>query len=105
MIGAICDKEPANFLAVNLAHEVATGKRSVEDARQQYAQSIELLMKENKTDKYTSGLVFNPPAQAGFSDQPYGSVGHVRSEEVSAAHSREMVIRAAKTVPPNRPRF
>lgn len=74
LIGAICDKEPANFLAVNLAHEVATGKRSVEEARKQYAQSVELLMKENKTDKYTSGLVFTPPAQAGFSDEPYGPV-------------------------------
>lgn len=74
-IGAICDKEPANFLAVNLAHEVATGKKSVEEARKQYAQSIAMLMKENKMDKYTSGLIFSPPANAGFPDKPYGPVG------------------------------
>jgi len=75
MIGAICDKEPANFLAVNLAHEVATGKKSVDEARKQYAMSIEMLMKEKKMDKYTSGLIFDPPANAGFADEPYGPMG------------------------------
>ena len=75
MIGAICDKEPANFLAVNLAHEVATGKRSVEDARRQYAESIAMMMKDNKMDKYVSGLLFEPPANAGFADEPFGPMG------------------------------
>lgn len=70
-----CDKEPANFLAVNLAHEVATGKLSVDDARKQYAESIAMLMKENKMDKYVSGLLFDPPASAGFADEPYGAMG------------------------------
>lgn len=75
LMGAICDKEPANFLAVNLAHEVATGKRSVEDARRQYAESIAMMMKQNKMDKYVSGLLFDPPANAGFADEPFGPVG------------------------------
>ncbi len=75
MIGAICDKEPANFLAVNLAHEVATGKKSVDEARKQYAMSIETMMKEKKMDKYTSGLTFEPPAKAGFADAPFGPMG------------------------------
>jgi len=75
MIGAICDKEPANFLAVNLAHEVATGKKSVDEARKQYAMSIETMMKEKKMDKYTSGLIFEPPANAGFTDAPFGAMG------------------------------
>lgn len=74
MLGAICDKEPANLLAVNLAHEVASGKRSVDDARKQYAQSIALLMK-GSMDKYVSGLLFDPPANAGFADEPFGPVG------------------------------
>ncbi len=73
MIGAMCDKEPANFPAVNLAHEVATGKKSVDEARKQYAMSIDLLMKEQKMDKYTSGLIFEPPTKAGFADAPFGS--------------------------------
>ena len=75
MIGAICDKEPANFLAVNLAHEVGTGKRSVDDARRQYAESIAMMMKENKMDRYVSGLLFQPQANAGFSDEPFGPMG------------------------------
>ena len=75
MLGAICDKEPANFLAVNLAHEVATGKKSVEEARKQYAMSVEMMMKEKKMDKYMSGLTFEPPTKAGFSDAPLGSMG------------------------------
>jgi hypothetical protein len=75
MIGAICDKEPANFLALNLAHEVATGEKSVDEARKQYAMSIETLMKEKKMDKYTSGLIFTPPAKAGFADEPFGPIG------------------------------
>ncbi len=75
MIGAICDKEPANFLAVNLAHEVATGKKSVDEARKQYAMSIETLMKEKKMDKYTAGLIFTPPTNAGFTDEPFAQKG------------------------------
>lgn len=71
LMGAICDKEPANFLAVNLAHEVATGARTVDEARKQYAESIQMMMKENQKDKYVSGLLFTPPADAGFSDEPY----------------------------------
>ena len=75
MLGAICDKEPANFLAVNLAHEVFTGAKSVAEARKQYAQSVEMLMKDNKMDKYTSGLIFAPPAKAGFADEPFSPMG------------------------------
>jgi len=60
---------------VNRAHEVATGKKSVDEARKQYAMSVEMLMKRNKMDKYTSGLIFAPPAKAGFADEPFGSMG------------------------------
>jgi len=31
MIAARCDKEEPNFLAINLAHEIITGKRSVDE--------------------------------------------------------------------------
>lgn len=31
-----------------------------------------MLMKENKMDKYTSGLIFAPPAKAGFADEKFG---------------------------------
>ncbi len=70
-MSARCDKEPANFLAVNLAHDVATGKRTVEDARMEYGKQIKSLMAGQKSD-YTSGVMFSPVAAdaAGFKDEP-----------------------------------
>src|SRR5687767_7904145 len=56
-ISARCDKEEMNFLALNLAHDVATGKRSVEDARSYYARAAKEF-KEGKKDPYTQGLKF-----------------------------------------------
>ncbi|MBA2687105.1 MAG: hypothetical protein H0U64_03295 [Gemmatimonadaceae bacterium] len=59
-ISARCDKEAANYLAVNLAYEIATGKRSVDDARKMYGDQI-MLMKAGKPAPYTERLIFNPP--------------------------------------------
>src|SRR6266545_3262356 len=39
-ISARCHDEEANFLALNLAHDIVTGERTVEDARDFYAQSM-----------------------------------------------------------------
>jgi len=47
-IAARCDKEEANFLAINLADDVANGRRLVDDARKFYAESMMAMMKENK---------------------------------------------------------
>lgn len=59
-ISARCDMEAANFLAVNLGHEVATGKRNVKNAREFYARTI-MKMKEGEQSKYTSGFTFQLP--------------------------------------------
>lgn len=70
-MSARCDKEPANFLAINLAHDVATGKRTVEDARMEYGKQIKGLMAGNKSD-YTGGIMFTAAAAGatGFKDEP-----------------------------------
>lgn len=60
VISARCDKEEANFLALNLANEIVAGKRSVPEARDFYATTIKGLM-AGKTSPYTSGLMFEPP--------------------------------------------
>jgi hypothetical protein len=60
-LAARCDKEEANFLAINLAHDVVLGKRNVEDARKFYAESIALMMK-GKPNEYVQGFRFKPPA-------------------------------------------
>ncbi len=43
-LSARCDKEAANFLAINLADEVITGKRSPKAAREEYAKQIMAMM-------------------------------------------------------------
>ena len=39
-VGARCDSEAANVLTLNLMHEVASGERSVENAREAYAENL-----------------------------------------------------------------
>lgn len=39
-ISAKCHDEPANFLAINLANDIVMGKKSVEEARKEYAESV-----------------------------------------------------------------
>jgi hypothetical protein len=56
-IAARCDKEEMNFLALNLANDVAQKKRSAEDARRYYARAAMEFM-QGKPDPYTQGLQF-----------------------------------------------
>jgi hypothetical protein len=58
-ISARCDKEGANFLALNLAQEIATGRRTAEDARRMYAEQI-MAMKAGRPAPYTERLLFTP---------------------------------------------
>ncbi|MCA1562116.1 MAG: hypothetical protein LC753_04320 [Acidobacteria bacterium] len=75
-IAARCDKEEANFLAINLAHDIATGKRSVDDARRFYAESIQAMMKTGKPNEYLQGFNFTPPSgDQGDRDKPFGPIG------------------------------
>jgi hypothetical protein len=59
-ISARCDMEEMNFLALNLADEVARGIKSVDDARRAYTeQAIAKMM--GKPAPYTEGLHFEVP--------------------------------------------
>jgi len=74
-IAARCDKEEANFLALNLADDIARGKRQVDDARRFYAESIAALMK-GQPNEYVKGLRFRPASgDQGDRDKPFGPVG------------------------------
>jgi hypothetical protein len=69
-ISARCDKEPMNFLAINLANDVATGERTVEEARQFYAETAMAFM-DGKSDPYVEGFVFEvPQGGTGDPDEP-----------------------------------
>jgi hypothetical protein len=74
-IAARCDKEEANFLAINLANDVATGRRSVSEARKFYAESVMALMKGQPND-YVKGFRFEVmKTGTGDRDKPFGPVG------------------------------
>ena len=67
-ISARCDKEGANFLALNLAHDIATGKQSVEGARKMYGEQI-MAMKAKQPAPYTERLMFGAMANTADPDQ------------------------------------
>lgn len=84
-LAARCDMEEANFLALNLAHDVATGKRSADEAREEYGKNIVALMTTMQPPQYTRGLAFQPAkARAGDPDKvtiagaPHPAKGEVR---------------------------
>jgi len=56
-LAARCDMEAANFLALNLANDIVTGKKTVQEARQAYGEAIQALMRGEKPP-YTQGLQF-----------------------------------------------
>lgn len=67
-MSARCDKEGANFLALNLANDIVTGKRSVQDARKMYGEQI-MAMKAGKSAPYTDKLMFSARGDTTFADQ------------------------------------
>ncbi|MEP6513116.1 MAG: hypothetical protein ABJA79_04570 [Parafilimonas sp.] len=66
-ISARCDKEANNILALNLANDVATGKKSVKEAREFYGKTIAAAMKGEKPE-YTQKLLFSSDMNAADAD-------------------------------------
>lgn len=67
LLAARCDKEENNFLALNLAHDIITGNKSVEEARKVYGEMIKQAMGGNKPD-YMKKLMFKPEMNSADSD-------------------------------------
>lgn len=67
-MSARCDKEGANFLALNLANDIVTGKRSVADARKMYGEQV-MAMKAKKSAPYTEKLLFEVSGDTRDPDQ------------------------------------
>lgn len=63
-MSARCDKEGANFLAINLANEVATGAKTKEQARDFYTQSMKTFKMTGQMNNYMQGLLFTPPSNS-----------------------------------------
>lgn len=67
VISARCDKEAANFLALNLANQVIEGEKSVEEARQAYGETMKAMM-QGETPEMTQEFTFN--VQRDFRGNP-----------------------------------
>lgn len=67
-MAARCDKEGANYLAVNLAHEVANGEKTVDEARQFYADTMEKMMMQGESSEYLEGFLFDIADDTGDKD-------------------------------------
>ncbi len=63
ILAARCDKQENNFLALNLAHDVITGKKSVEEARKAYGEMVKQAMSGTKPE-YMKKLMFNSDMNA-----------------------------------------
>lgn len=66
-ISARCDKEANNLLALNLAHDILTGKKSVEQARKAYADIVKEKM-NGGSPEYMQKLTFTADANAADAD-------------------------------------
>ncbi len=69
-ISARCDKEEANFLALNLAKDSVQAHRSVYEARQFYRETIKQMI-EGSPPEYIHKLTLEvPQANVGDPDEP-----------------------------------
>lgn len=67
-VSARCHDEQANYLALNLMHDIVTNARTVDDARQYYAKEF-LDARRGQPTPYMQRLRFTPPADAADPDQ------------------------------------
>lgn len=66
-VSARCHDEEANFLALNLMHDIVTGTTTVPQAREYYAKEFADYRRKKPTP-YMQGLRFRPDAEDGARD-------------------------------------
>jgi hypothetical protein len=59
-LSARCDAETHNLLALNLAHDIITGQRSVAGARAFYGRVVKMELATMKLHPYETRLIFKP---------------------------------------------
>lgn len=67
-LGARCDVEAHNLLALNLAYDVITGKKNAEQARTAFGEIVKAEMAGEKHE-YLTKLIFQPMPNAGDADK------------------------------------
>lgn len=81
-LSARCDLEANNFLALNLAHDIITGKKTVEEARTAYADIIKEKM-SGKDPDYMKKLQFNVETNVA-ADPDVNTTGLTKEEVMTA---------------------
>lgn len=78
-LSARCDKEGNNFLALNLAHDIITGKKSVEQARMAYGDIVKEKMNGGNPE-YMQKLAFS--SQGNSADPDKNTTGLTKEDVV-----------------------
>lgn len=79
MLAARCDKEGNNFLALNLANDIITGKKTVEEARKAYGDIVKEKM-NGGNPAYMQKLSFSP--QDNVADPDKNTTGLTKEDVV-----------------------
>lgn len=69
IMSARCHEEEAKFLALNVAHDIITGKKTVEEARKFYSDSV-YAFRTKQSAPYMEKLMFSPESDTGETDNP-----------------------------------
>ena len=84
-VSATCDNEAANFLSMNLMHDIVQGSRTVEEARHEFAEQT-AAWAMNRPAPYTERLHFAPSEQSETADpdepEMAGAMTHQTVEKV-----------------------
>ena len=84
---AKCGTEEMNILALNVAHEVATGKRAVEDARRHFTQTASAFQ-AGTSSPYVDSLMFQPQQNTRDMDRPMAGDPQRGAQQPPAAKLR-----------------
>lgn len=76
-LSATCHDEQANYLALNLAHDIAGGLRTVGEARRAYVQNM-IDFRAGRSTPYMDDLQFEPQADAADPDRSVTSAHELR---------------------------
>lgn len=90
-LSARCDLEGHNVLTLNLDHDIVTGKKSVEEARQAFGEIVQQDV-AGKRPPYVEALQFQPPTKASseFPDKPVIPGSPVRAAVAGAQAGGKM---------------
>lgn len=81
-ISARCDKEANNMLALNLAYDIITGKKNVDEARKSYGDIVKEKMNGGNPE-YMQKLMFS--AQANTPDPDINTTGLTKEDVMKGA--------------------